>query len=367
VNYYNDIDPGACAWTQELINSNLIAPGTVACKSITEVTPHELKDRTQVHFFNGISGWAHALDLAGWPRTRPVWCASLPCQSFSCAGQGGGFKDGRGQLWFPFLELVKKCRPQCIFGEQVKAAIGFGWLDRVFSDLEKEGYTCGSIVLGAHSIGAPHIRQRLFWVANSASGRIDQRPETKRKTESARRSTINGLEHTAGNGRKQWGTEPNRGSIASGRSPTERLDNAERGRCEQRDQGQRSVQQFGEGGGVGDSASLRFQGRNGSSQPEQGTWSGCPANFWSDAIWHQCRDGKARRVPPKGQGGLEPLLQRVVDGFPGSLDNRRVISDATQGFPLSQGIRGRVGLLKGYGNAIVPELAAEFVKAVMEI
>jgi hypothetical protein len=56
----------------------------------------------------------------------------------------------------------------------------------------------------------------------------------------------------------------------------------------------------------------------------------------------------------------------VVDGFPGSLDNRRAILNARSGFPLTQGIRGRVRLLKGYGNAIVPELAAQFIQAAQE-
>jgi DNA (cytosine-5)-methyltransferase 1 len=87
------------------------------------------------------------------------------------------------------------------------------------------------------------------------------------------------------------------------------------------------------------------------------------SNFWSDAIWHQCRDGKARRIP----NGIKPVLQRVADGFPGSLDNSGAISDAANGFPLAQGIRGRVGLLKGYGNAICPQVAQAFIQAVMEI
>lgn len=42
------------------------------------------------------------------------------------------------------------------------------WLDRVFADLEAEKYACGAVVLGAHSVGAPHIRQRLWWVADAA-------------------------------------------------------------------------------------------------------------------------------------------------------------------------------------------------------
>ena len=35
-------------------------------------------------------------------------------------------------------------------------------------------------------------------------------------------------------------------------------------------------------------------------------------------------------------------------------------------FPLAHGVSGRVGLLRGYGNAIVPELAEIFVRAYLE-
>lgn len=59
--------------------------------------------------------------------------------------------------WFP---LITQCRPAIVFGEQVEAAIGWGWLDAVFADLEGEGYACGASVLPACSVGAPHIRQR---------------------------------------------------------------------------------------------------------------------------------------------------------------------------------------------------------------
>lgn len=57
--------------------------------------------------------------------------------------------------------------------------------------------------------------------------------------------------------------------------------------------------------------------------------------FWSDADWLRCRDGKFRPVEPGT-------------------------------FPLADGIPSRVGRLRGYGNAIVPQVAAEFIKAFME-
>jgi hypothetical protein len=86
---------------------------------------------------------------------------------------------------------------------------------------------------------------------------------------------------------------------------------------------------------------------------------------WSESRLVRCRDGKTRRIP--SSQSIEPILQRMVNGIPCILDHRRAVLDAVLGFPLSEGILGRTHLLKGYGNAIVPQVAAEFIRAFYEI
>src|SRR5690349_87599 len=162
--YYNENDQEKAAWLRELIKEGIIAPGEVDERSIKEVWPEDLRGFTQCHFFAGIGVWSYALRLAGWPDDRPVWTGSCPCPSFSAAGKGEGFDDPR-HLWPDWARLIRKCKPATLFGEQADDAIGYGWLDLVQTDLERENYAVGKAVLGACSVGAPHIRQRLYFVA----------------------------------------------------------------------------------------------------------------------------------------------------------------------------------------------------------
>jgi DNA (cytosine-5)-methyltransferase 1 len=165
--YYNEIDPYAAQWLRNLIRRGLIAPGEVDERSIEDVTPSDIARFTQCHFFAGVGVWSHALRQAGWGDERQVWTGSCPCQPFSEAGSGNGFADER-HLWPAFFHLISECRPVAVFGEQVETAVKHGWLDLVQTDLEGIGYTTGAAGLCAAGVGAPHIRQRLYWGASKS-------------------------------------------------------------------------------------------------------------------------------------------------------------------------------------------------------
>ena len=270
VNYYNEYDKKTAAWLRELIRQGLLPDGIVDERSIVDIKPSDLTGYTQCHFFAGIGGWSLALQLAGWPSDRPVWTGSCPCQPFSTAGKGLAQADER-HLWPVFFNLIKECKPKHVFGEQVASAIGKGWLDGISADLEAEGYACGATVLGAHSVGAPHIRQRLYWLANADSGRFQQCDE--------------GI-----------------GSVSV-------------------------IDQNSADGGLGDTGSERHDGQHSllrQEEPRRNTGDilqvtgACKAG-WSSHSIVQCRDGKARRIP------TEPLLQRVANGIPLAVDHLRVI------------------------------------------
>ena len=205
--YYNELDPFAAAWLRDLIADNLIVPGDVDERSITEVKPDDLKGYEQHHFFAGIGGWSFALRLAGWPDDQPVWTCSCPCQPISSAGLRKGHADER-HLWPAFHALLPERKPATIFGEQVASKDGREWFAGIRADLEALGYACGCADLCSAGVGAPHVRQRLYWVANSESRRWGEARSDRRRSEvgsSRRHHQVTGMGNTSRPGlQEQW-------------------------------------------------------------------------------------------------------------------------------------------------------------------
>jgi len=194
--YYNENNPFAAAWLRELIKARHIAPGEVDTRSIADVMPNDVAGFTQCHFFAGIGVWSYALRRAGWSDDRPVWTGSCPCQPFSSSGKQRGFKDER-HLWPEFYRLISECRPPVCFGEQVASKPGLAWLDLVQTDLENAGYAVGAVDTCSAGVGSPHLRQRLYWVADcNCRGFMGGRADAKNTSRNMR--TLRNVCHLAG-------------------------------------------------------------------------------------------------------------------------------------------------------------------------
>ncbi|MCD9263250.1 DNA cytosine methyltransferase [Citrobacter braakii] len=349
--YYNEIDPFAAQWLRNLIVAGHIAPGEVDERSIEDVTPEDLRGFTQCHFFAGIGAWSHSLRLAGWPDDKQVWTGSCPCQPFSAAGKGDGFADER-HLWPHFFHLIRERRPEHVFGEQVAAGNANAWFDLVQADLEGVGYAFGLVPFAAAGVGAPHIRERAYWVANTNSIISDR----------------GGYLRTSGRNEYSNGCDDVRLADA-GRERCKRINPLlQREKSRRNAEGVSEVARFGASDRLAHTDNEQHSiaisrcsheyvsaGRQQDPAALAGLRRDCRAlevnGFWRDADWLLCRDGKWRPVEP----GTFPL----VDGAAARLG--RVESGVAR-----VASSNRVGRLKGYGNAINAQAAAEFIRAYME-
>ena len=343
--YYNEIDVHAAQWLRNLIEAGAIAHGVVDERDIRDVKPDDLADFTQCHFFAGIGIWSYSLREAGWEDSRPVWTGSCPCQPFSAAGRKGGFADER-HLWPAFFHLIEVCRPPIVFGEQVASKDGLAWLDLVHADLEAADYACGAFDLCAASVGPPHIRHRLLFMAYAESvgllrgtddqdgGRRLQAFGQGREARGVVDAERAGLEGLAGHG--EDGDQSGRLDAVSAGSASEAGV-----ACDMGDSASQRLD-GGRAGETGRGASLAGADRSGA--PER---PGPTNGLWGASDWIGCTDGKWRPVEP----GSFPL----VDGSAFRVGSNSAFTN-----------KSRAKMLRGYGNGIVAPLATEFIRVAME-
>jgi len=303
MHYYNEIDPYCAQWLRNLIDAGHLPKGHVDVRSIVDVQPDDVAGYAQAHFFAGIGGWPLALQLAGWPEDREIWTGSCPCQPFSQASKGAiGLADDR-HLWPHFHRLIRVRRPAVVVGEQVASKDAEPWLDHVLADLEAVDYAGAAVAFPSSSIGAPHIRDRTYWMGYADDAGLEGLGGGHRAAQGQRQAKIRPA--TAASGAVRLADA---GIEAPG--PRRRSDGEDPSRHES---------------GAGP------RGRGAAMQQRPGPVNGP----WRVADWLFGRDGKWRPVEP----GTFPL----VDGF-----------------------SGRMERLRAYGNAINARQGAEFMRAVME-
>ncbi len=159
-----------------------------------------MKKLTVLDLFSGIGGFSLGLERAGmrtaafceidkpcqkvlkkhWPdipifedvkKLKPapgefdVVCGGFPCQDISVAGQKKGLKNGtRSSLWKEFKRIIKEAQPRYAIIENVANLRNLG-LNEVIKDLWSIGYACEWHIISARSIGACHLRERIWIIA----------------------------------------------------------------------------------------------------------------------------------------------------------------------------------------------------------
>jgi DNA (cytosine-5)-methyltransferase 1 len=101
----------------------------------------------------------------------------FPCQPFSIAGEGQGFEDTRGTLFFDIARILTEKKPRFFLLENVEGLVShdsYRTILKIYSVLTGIGYECQWVVLNSKNFGVPQNRSRVFFIGNL---RGEPRPE----------------------------------------------------------------------------------------------------------------------------------------------------------------------------------------------
>ncbi len=105
--------------------------------------------------------------------------AGVPCQPASCAGKRGGHNDDRW-LWEETFRVIAETKPQWVILENVAGLLSLESgvvFDYLLSDLEAQGYEVQAFIIPACAVNAPHRRDRVWIVGYAASERSNRGSE----------------------------------------------------------------------------------------------------------------------------------------------------------------------------------------------
>jgi DNA (cytosine-5)-methyltransferase 1 len=301
-------------------------------------------------------------------------CGGYPCQPFSVAGKQKGAEDDR-HLWPRMFEIIKHKRPTWVLCENVSGHVNLG-LDQVLFDLESEGYSWQTIVLGAVAVDAPHRRQRLFIVANTnntgdrtSQRRTDQNRQTHDEGQEEQPQFKSGGHskdvantdskargNTRGSGEAERKLQPQEqagstvGSEVTGCGglrgeadvPNTNVEGLEGQRIDKEISGKKTSRKFDEHSSeadVSDTISER----------------GCS---WQTGNQDAEDVGEQPRGTEHGERSIERRLGGMVDGVPTWMDEPNIPRVTTNQV-------GRTQRLKALGNAVVPQVVAQIARAII--
>ena len=290
--------------------------------------------------------------------TIDILTGGFPCQPYSSAGKRLGKEDER-HLWPHMLRAISEIKPTYVVGENVRGLTNWNGgmvFEEVCVDLESQGYEVQPILLPACSVGAPHRRDRIWFVAYSKSSRstISKLGESETKQQIQTRSDINRF--------KGLGNASNSNSRGLERTKESKWD---------------SINAIGESEFRTSTNSDSIRQHECECDNEEFTNKG-GINALNDINEN---DGQRNATDTQDKRQKHALENRELEGGRFGQSNKRGFWNA---FPSQSPICGgddglptkldgitfpkwRNESIKGYGNAIVPQVAYQIFKVIAEM
>ena len=271
-------------------------------------------------------------DFTKYRGTVDIISGGFPCQPYSAAGKRLGKEDDR-HLWPEMLRVIREVKPQWVVGENVRGLLNWNGgmvFHEVCADLENIGYEVQAFIIPASGINAPHQRERLWIVAHTNGNECNKRGQS-----------INGREiNKLKNGNKIWhkstpdGKQRDVADTESQRTWEQSSEN--RGREDGR------FNDISEDGNATDSSNERLQRNKLNGTLNEREWK-CNESRQPITKLHKIENWD--RFPTQS-----PVCSGD-DGISHGLDNIT--------FP-----KWRNESIKGYGNAIVPQVVYRIFKTI---
>jgi len=284
-----------------------------------------------------------------------ILTGGFPCQPFSQAGKRRGTEDNR-YLWPEMLRVIQLAKPQWVIAENVRGLLTLqsGMVfEQVCFDLEASGYEVQPFIIPAVAVNAPHRRDRIWFVAHAVGNTADRKKKRGKLFETASAQKQNGAQY--GSARQslraafgEWSKGFKKNKFMAERNDASDAESERSGRRANQKCGvkERELEQSECKGSKVRSESKRCSGKRNASNAD--TRRIQRHQRTSDEKETASRDSWERNW-------LEAATEfcGVDDGLPAKLD----------GFELSKS-RHRTERLKALGNAIVPQVAIEIMKAI---
>lgn len=250
-----------------------------------------------------------------------ILTAGVPCQPASQAGKRLGTKDDRW-LWGETFRIIRETKPRFVILENVRGILTLESglvFQSLLTEMENCGYETRIYVLPAVAVGAPHRRDRVWFVAN-------------RRPQHGQQGDIKGVETDKTKRTARSINAERQGEDDTSKPYFKQLEGGE-GYDRREECGQEWSSIRGKGGTDSENDTNAERERLERQQHEE-----CSGTEYS---WNE--------------NWLEVATELcgVDDGLPAELD----------GYELSKA-QHRVQRLKSLGNAIVPQVAVEIMKAI---